>query len=358
MAHERPTLDTVAQAAGVSRMTVSNAYNRPDQLSAATRERVLAVAAELGYGGPDPAGRSLRRGSSGTVGVLLTERLAYAFTDPGLVSLLRGVATELGAAGQSLLLVPSEAQDAASSVRDALVDAFVVCSMEESDAAVQAVLARRIPIVTVGHPRLPGVPLLTIDNARAAGLAAEHLVELGHRRFGVLGLPGRDPGDTEHLDLPVRHGLRDRVAGFRRVVDDVPGTSVRVVDAVRHTHEEGVELATGLLDVPARERPTAVFAVTDVLALAAYDAARRLGIGVPGELSVVGFDDIDEAARATPPLTTVSQDLEHKGRVAARVALDLVAGRRPRVPRLTAELVVRGSTGPAPRRRSPRPSET
>jgi LacI family transcriptional regulator len=93
-----------------------------------------------------------------------------------------------------------------------------------------------------------------------------------------------------------------------------------------------------------------VFAVTDVLALATYDAAGRLGIAVPEDLSVVGFDDIDAAAHATPPLTTVSQDLEHKGRVAARVALDLVAGRKPRVPRLTADLVVRESTGPVRRR--------
>jgi DNA-binding LacI/PurR family transcriptional regulator len=330
-------------------MTVSNAYNRPDQLSAATRERVLAVAAELGYGGPDPAGRSLRRGTSGTIGVLLTERLGYAFTDPGLVSLLRGLATELGAAGQSMLLVPSEAQDAAASVRDALVDAFVVCSMEESDEAVQAVLQRRLPLVTVGHPRLPGVPLVAVDNVRAARLAAEHLLDLGHRRFGVMGLPGRDPGDTVRLDLPVRQGLRDRVAGFCRAVEEVRATSVTVVDAEQHTHDEGVGLATQLLDRP--DRPTAVFAVTDVLALATLDAARRLGIVVPEELSVVGFDDIEEAARSVPPLTTLSQDLGNKGRVAARAALDLVAGRKPRVPRLSTELVVRGSTGPAPRRR-------
>jgi DNA-binding LacI/PurR family transcriptional regulator len=91
LAESRPTLDTVAKAAGVSRMTVSNAYNRPDQLSAATRERVLAVAEALGYSGPDPAGASLRRGRVGAVGVVLTEQLAYAFTDPGLVSFMRGV---------------------------------------------------------------------------------------------------------------------------------------------------------------------------------------------------------------------------------------------------------------------------
>jgi DNA-binding LacI/PurR family transcriptional regulator len=345
---ERPTLDTVARAAGVSRMTVSNAYNRPDQLSATTRERVLAVAAELGYGGPDPAGRSLRRGRSGTVGVLLTERLPYAFTDPGLVSLLRGMATELGAAGQSLLLVPSEAQDVGQLVGDALVDAFVVCSMDETDAAVEAVLRRHLPLVTVGHPRLPGVPLVAIDNARAGSLAADHLLALGHRRFGILALPGRDPG-APASDVPVRFGLRERVDGFRRTVTTRDAVSVRVVDAVEHTHAEGVARARELLDVAAARRPTAVFAVTDVLALAVYDAARDLGLAIPGDLSVVGFDDIEEARRATPPLTTLSQDLEGKGRAAVRAVLTLAAGGKPRLPRLSAELVVRGSTT-SPRR--------
>jgi DNA-binding LacI/PurR family transcriptional regulator len=350
MTAPRPTLDTVAKAAGVSRMTVSNAYNRPDQLSTATRERVLAVAAELGYYGPDPAARSLRRGTSGTVGVLLTERLGYAFTDPGMVSLLRGLATGLGSAGQSMLLVPSEADDVGELVRNALVDAFVVCSMDEADEAVAAVRRRRVPLVTVGHPRLPGVPMIGIDNARAAALAADHLLGLGHRRFGVVGLPGRDPGDTDHRDVPVRTGLRDRVEGFRRAVAAVPRTSVVVRDAAVHTHEEGVRVAAEVLDVPARHRPTAVFAVTDVLALGVLEVAAGLGIGVPDELSVVGFDDIEEAHRATPALTTVSQDLEEKGRLAARAALDLVAGRRVRTARLSAELVVRGSTGPVPRR--------
>jgi DNA-binding LacI/PurR family transcriptional regulator len=348
---DRPTLDTVARAAGVSRMTVSNAYNRPDQLSPATRERVLAVAAELGYGGPDPAGRSLRRRSSGTVGVLLTERLEYAFTDPGMVSLLRGLAAELGAAGQSMLLVPSEAEHVGDVVRSALVDAFVICSMDVHDEAVAAVRLRRLPLVTVGHPRLPGVPLIGIDNVRAAALAATHLLELGHRRFGVIGLPGRDPGDVDHREIPVRTGLRDRVEGFRAATAAVPRTSLTVVDATAHTHEDGVRVAHELLGVPAARRPTAVFAVTDVLALGVLEVARELGIAVPDELSVVGFDDIEEAHRATPSLTTVSQDLHEKGRIAARTALELIAGGKPRTPRLSAELVVRDSTARAPRPR-------
>ncbi len=213
--------------------------------------------------------------------MLLTERLEYAFTDPGMVGLLRGLAAELGAAGQSMLLVPSEADDVGDVVRSALVDAFIVCSMDVHDEAVAAVRQRRLPLVTVGHPKLPGVPIIGIDNARAAALAADHLLGLGHRRFGVVGLPGRDPGDTEHRDIPVRTGLRDRVEGFRRAISARARTSLTLVDATVHTHEEGLRVARELLDVPTSRRPTAVFAVTDVLAFGVLEVARDLGISVP-----------------------------------------------------------------------------
>ncbi len=342
----RPTLDTVAEAAGVSRMTVSNAYNRPDQLSAATRERVLAVAAQLGYPGPDPAARTLRRGRAGTVGVLITERLSYAFTDPGMVALMRGLAAELGAAGQAMLLVPAEARDVAEVVRGAVVDAFIVVSMDERDEAVAAVRQRRLPLVTVGHPRLAGVPFVGIDNAAAGARVAEHLLGLGHRRLGAVGLPGRDPGEPADRALPVRIGIRERVAGFRRALAAVPDAGLVVVDASDNAVDEGTTAARSLLDRPADARPTAVFAVTDVLALGVLEAADQLGLAVPGEVSVVGFDDIAEAVRTRPPLTTVAQDLEGKGRLAARAALDLVADRPVRSPRLSARLVVRQTTAP------------
>lgn len=345
MGAERPTLDTVAAAAGVSRMTVSNAYNRPDQLSGETRARVLAVAEQLGYAGPDPAARSLRRGRAGTIGVLMTERLPYAFLDPGMVLIMAGIAGELSAAGRAMLLVPSGVRDSADVVRGAVVDAFVVCSMDEHDEALVAVRARRLPLVVVGSPRLTGVPLVGVDNRRAGSLAAAHLLDLGHRQLGVVDLRGRQPGDPEDPNLPVRFGIHERAQGFSRAVASRGGATT-VARAAEHSHDEGVTAALSLLDRPPAARPSAVFAVTDVLALAVLDAAERLGIDVPGELSVVGFDDIAAAGHSRPPLTTVRQELQGLGRAAATVALDLVAGRPARVADLRAELVVRGSSAP------------
>ena len=345
---ERPTLDTVAAAAGVSRMTVSNAYNRPDQLSAATRERVLAVAAELGYAGPDPAGRSLRRGTSGAVGVVLTESLSYAFTDPGLVSFLRGVADTLTEAGRSLLLLPTHADGGGDLVRDALVDAFVVCAVADDDPALAAVLGRGLPVVTVGSPRLKGRPFLGIDNAAAAGLAAEHLVGLGHRRLGVVGLPPRLPLDDGPV-VDARPGFARRVSGFVAAAErsGAAAGSVAVVQASTNSSDAGAQGARELLSV--RRHPTAVFAVSDVLALGVLRAASELGLAVPGDLSVVGFDGIEEGAHSAPPLTTISQDLRGQGRRAAAAALAAAAGGTVRPRQARPELTVRASTAP-PRR--------
>jgi DNA-binding LacI/PurR family transcriptional regulator len=343
----------VAQAAGVSAMTVSNAYNRPDQLSEETRARVLAVAKELGYAGPDPAGRSLRTRRADTIGVLLTEQLPYAFADPGLVSFLHGLASGLADAGQALLLVPTEVNAEHAHVRNALVDGFVLTSLVPGHPAVADVLGRRLPVVSWGQPKIPGVPRICVDNARAAAKAARHLLELGHTRLGVVTFGDSAAavtfGDSDP-DAPARVpgvqlGMRARVSGFLRALHagGIDPASVSVVAAARNSRAAGREAAARML---ANRRPTAVFGVTDVLALGTLDAAASAGIDVPRQLSVVGFDDIAAAAASVPPLTTVAQSLFDQGRLAASVVLEQVAGRPVRIPPIRTEVVVRGSTAP------------
>lgn len=341
----RPTLDTVAAAAGVSRMTVSNCYNRPDQVSAATRERVLAVAQDLGYAGPDPAAASLRLRRSGTVGVVLTEQLPYAFTDPGLVTILHGIATGLSEAGSALLLVPASGADGQSLLRHAIIDALVLCSLDAQDPAVTAAVARRLPLVTVGTPRLPDVPRIGPDNARATGALAEHLLALGHRRFAVVTTVTNGPGGSP------RPLFGERVTGFRQAVvrAGLAADDVTVVSAADNSRDAGRATAAELLHAPAGDRPTALFAVTDILALGALDAAAAAGLAVPRDLSVAGFDDI--AAAQDAGLTTVSHEMFRQGREAARTALRLAAGEPARAPRIRAQVVPRSTTGPAPRPR-------
>ena len=342
MAGERPTLDTVAAAAGVSRMTVSNAYNRPDQLSPSTRQRVLEMATRLGYPGPDPTAASLRLRRTRTIGVVLTERLPYAFADPGLVTILHGIATELSDAGTALLLVPAHAEGGDSQLRHALADAVILCAVSPKDPAVVAARERQVPIVTVGTPRLPHVPRVGPNNRRSAAEVARHLLDLGHRRFAVLTTVADEAGGR------LRPIFGERVHGFTAEVR-AAGGEVAVLCAGDNSRPAGQAAVLDLLRSPSRQRPTALFAVTDILAIGVLDAAATTGLDIPRQLSVAGFDDIAAAAATVPPLTTVSHDLFGQGRAAARLARRLIAGETVRPPRIKTELVVRKSTGRVPR---------
>jgi DNA-binding LacI/PurR family transcriptional regulator len=338
-------MQTVATAAGVSRMTVSNAYNRPDQLTAETRERILQLARDLGYPGPDPAAQSLRRRSTGAIAVVLTSRLTDAFTDPGLVMILHGIAGQLSDAGRALLLVPTSAA-ATFPVRHAIADAFILCDLAADDPAVTDALDRHIPVVTIGHPRLPGTPTVGIDDQRSAAMAASYLLELGHRRFGLLSWQPDDAGPGGPQPRP---SIPLRSAGF---VGALRRGAIEPASIVRREAANTVEAATAamadVLAMPSGQRPTAVFAVTDVLALGVLAAAQSAGIAVPAELSVVGFDNIAAAASSSPPLTTVDHPLVQLGQDAARLALAQLDGQPARPRRLRTELLIRGSTGPAP----------
>ena len=309
MTPARVTLKTIAEAVGVSRTTVSNAYNRPDQLAPELRERILATAADLGYAGPDPAARRLRSGRSGAVGLMLSGGVAQAFEDPATALLLRGIARTVEAAGLALLLVPEQGEG----VRDAVVGALAVCSMPAAHPGVKAALDRRLPLVVVDRPRLSGHAYVGIDERGGARRAAEHLLGLGHRRFAV-------------LCEPEVH--RERLAGYRAALDAAGA------DWARH------KLPAALDATP---RPTALLAASDRLALAALDAARVAGLRVPEDLSVVGFDDLPGAVGAAPALTTIRQPLLEKGEIAGRL---LTAGPTDHSAILPVELVVRGSTAP------------
>jgi DNA-binding LacI/PurR family transcriptional regulator len=146
----RPTLQTVADAVGVSRSTVSNAYSRPDQLSIELRERILEAARRLGYAGPDAAARTLRRGKARAIGVVFTSTLSYAFTDPYAVQYLRGVAEAAERTGTGMLLVPvslNDEADAIAAINDAVVDGFSLYCLPDWHPALKAIQARGLPVV-------------------------------------------------------------------------------------------------------------------------------------------------------------------------------------------------------------------
>ncbi len=340
------TLATVAEAVGVSRMTVSNAYNRPDQLSPELRARVLDVARELGYSGPHPVARTLSRGATGSIGLVLDYPLTRAFSDPATVDFLHGVASGCEERALGLSLVPQiEGRDAAL-VQSALVDGFVMYCTPDGDPRFQAVLDRHLPFVLVDYDAEPGRAAVNIDDRGAAKATAEHLVALGHRRFGIV-LPYDQEASTaaEAERAASRFVGVERLAGWRLGLEPagIDWNAVPVGFATGSTRDAGRHAAAQLLD--RADRPTAIIALSDELALGVFEAAAERGIAVPSQLSVTGFDDIPEAEHATPPLTTVRQSHARKGAEAVRLLLDAREGETVLLP---TELVVRASTAPAP----------
>jgi DNA-binding LacI/PurR family transcriptional regulator len=349
MPRSRPTLATVAEALGVSVMTVSNAYNRPEKLSVELRERVLATAAELGYAGPHAMARSLRRGRAGALGVVLGETLPYAFEDPAALEFLRGLARAGAERGVALHLVPASGNDGDPAlVLDAAVDAFVVFALPDGHPLAGALIRRGLPTVVEGGPELPGCPLVGIDEPAAARAAAGHLLALGHRRLGAITLPlgGRARGNrpVERGDAATHRVTRGRLEGFRAAAPELAAR-----EAAFNDRSQGEAAAGALLDAP--ERPTALLCMSDELAIGALRAAAARGLAVPGDLSVTGWDDTPEAARADPPLTTIRQSLHDHGRVCAELAARALAAGEVAVEGVWPqpwELVVRGSTAPPP----------
>ncbi len=344
--HRAVTLATIAEAVGVSRMTVSNAFNRPDQLSPELRARVLAAAHRLGYSGPDPVARTLSRGETGSVGLVLDYALTRAFTDPATVQFLHGVAAGCEERGKGLSLVPQiEGRDAAL-VRNALVDGFVLYCVPEVDPRLDAVRGRHLPYVRVDFDPDPELLGVNVDDEGATRAVVEHLTALGHRRFGiVLGHDAQGTTGPEAQALAWHYVEASRLAGWRAGIEaaGLDWSSVPVASAPGKDRSTGHAAGARLLD--RAERPTAIVALSDQLALGVLDAAAERGIAVPAGLSVAGFDDVPEAALATPSLTTVRQPHNRKGSEAVRLLLDAPASGSVVLP---TELVVRASTAPAP----------
>ncbi|WP_182545848.1 LacI family DNA-binding transcriptional regulator [Halosaccharopolyspora lacisalsi] len=346
------TLASLAAELGVSRTTVSNAYNRPDQLSPELRKRVLDTARRLGYPGPDPVARSLRTRKAGAVGLLLTENLSYAFRDPGAVVFLEGLALACEDAGHGLLLVPAspEREDVAA-VHRAGVDGFVVYSVPDDDPHLAAVMERPVPVVICDQPNLESIDRVGIDDSHAIKTMAEHLINLGHRRIGVSCMRlarGRNDGiaSVQRQANASFHVQKARLTALAEAFSEVgvDWEQVPVVERFDHTTASGASAVNQLLEMD--PEITAVVCTSDILALGALDEVRERGRRVPEDLTITGFDGIVEAERAG--LTTVRQPILEKGRAAGRLLLDTSEPGRPREVRLETQLVT-GTTAASPR---------
>jgi LacI family transcriptional regulator len=325
------TIAEVASRAGVGVATVSRVLNGSPAVSEETRTKVRAIIDELGYE-PSAAARALSTGRTRTVGVVTP-----FFTQPSVVERLRGVSREITEGGYQLVLFDLARPDRIARLPvGGRIDGLLCVSICPSEADLARLRAANVAVALVDseHPELPCV---TIDDVAGGRLAAEHLLELGHNRIAFV-------GDDETGAWGFTSSARRRV-GAATAVAEAGGRLI--VRRGPHGRRHARALAARLLALD--DPPTAIFAGSDLQAVGVLEAAQAAGVGVPDELSVIGFDDV-ELARYVG-LTTVSQPLENSGAQGARLLIDAMRGAPRHTCRLELRVVRRSTT--ASRGRSP-----
>jgi DNA-binding LacI/PurR family transcriptional regulator len=339
----------VAKAAGVSRSTASAVFNNPEIVRPKLRRRVEVAASALGYAGPDPKGRLLRGGKFNAIGVVPAGNwgVADALANPVFLKFLRGISEVCDEIGSNLV-VTSDVGRSAGAVATALVDGFIFGRIDQVNEVEPAKL-RRLPFVVTDVDAGPEINSVRVDARSGCGEAARHLIGLGHRRFAILSFL-RDFGpprihkpaprrDIEIAGMPIDQekfeGYADALVEAGLSIDDVP-----VVQA----HPWDRDAAKVILDLA--PDATAVLSMAIMQAIAVSEEAKRRGLNVPRDLSVMGYNDIPEAVVSDPPISTVDGMGIEKGRAAAHMLADPGPTRREV---LEGKLILRGSTAP-PRR--------
>lgn len=331
----------MARQAGVSKAAVSFAFNNPARLSAETAERIRRVADELGYR-PHPVARMLTARATATIGILSPQALAQVFGNPFFPLFAEGVATVAEDRGFGLLFISPLHGSLERALARATVDGVIVIGLDHHHPEVEAVRRAGLPVVLVDASPWPEHDAIEIDDTAGGVAAARHLLELGHRELLVLTM---EPTLAQADEASV---MGRRMRGYRMALEEyevrlqpdqvvvAPATFDGGEAAFLRAWEDGI-------------RPTAVLSMSDAAAAGVLQAARHLGLHVPHDLSVVGFDDLPLTRFTDPPLTTVHQPVRRKGEEAARMLLSaLVApSGRPADHRvLETRLVVRRSTAP------------
>ena len=349
------TLSDVAAAARVSKATASNVFSRPERVRDPLRQRVEKAARALGYAGPDPKGRLLSSGKVNAIGVVPPAAFGISlfFKDPYTVELLAGIAEVCEERGVGVSLVSGREDQQAWGITSAVVDGFILSSSDQISFISPAKRRHLSVVVVMGVDADPEVSSVNVNDGDGARQVTEHLLALGHRRF-VVAVPLREfrppvihpPGHGRALVAPI--AVPDRFAGIDAALgaaglslDDMPIAEACCTPEEMKAFGNGAAM---LLD--SMSGATAVISLSDKVALAVMREARSRGLSAPRDLSIVGFDDVAEASRAEPPLTTVAQPIREVGATAARLLLE---GGPPQHVRLPVQLVVRGSTAP-PRR--------
>jgi len=329
-----PSMKTVAARAGVSLGTVSNVLNRPDLVSDATRARVLAAIDELGFVRNESA-RQLRSGSSRTLAYVVLDASNPFFTD-----VATGVQEAADAAGLALFLCNSgQSHQRQAAYLDLLeqqrVEGILITPVDATDPGLEALAARGTPVVMVDRGAGPNRCSVTVDDVLGGALAVTHLLETGHRKIAFVGGP------------PTIGQVADRITGAEQAIARAGAGELAMLETAALNVAEGRRAGERLAGLPAARRPTAAFCANDLLALGLLQQMVALGLRVPDDLAIVGYDDIEFAKAAAVPLTSVSQPRQLLGTTATELLLAESRdgpGHQHRQVVFDPELIVRAST--------------
>ncbi|HET9083665.1 MAG TPA: LacI family DNA-binding transcriptional regulator [Candidatus Limnocylindrales bacterium] len=339
---QRPRIADVAREAGVSKTAVSFAFNAPDRLAPETTERIRGVARRLGYT-PHPVARMLTQRRTGTIGVLTPQALSVVFGNPFFGTFSSGVARVAEEYGYALHFISPFRGSLVGAMTRATVDGVIAVGLSEGHPEIEDIRRAGLPLVLVDSQALPEHTSIEVDDECGAREAAAYLAGLGHREVLVLGVEPPSPGAADPEGVTARR-LRGYRAGFGDVGVEI--TDDHVINGPA-TIDGGAEATRRAWD--AGQRPTAILAMSDAIAVGAMRALREFDRDVPDDVSVVGFDDVDLATHVEPALTTVHQPIDRKGEEAVRALVEVIEHRgstRPEHRRLETRLIVRESTGP------------
>lgn len=321
------TLKDVAAILNVSTATVSNAFNRPGQLSRELREHIIEQCRVIGYPGPNAAARSLRTGKTGIIGVMLSNYLSYSFSDPVAHQFLQGLSEVFEEKEYNLLVMPSRDHISLASGYESFVDGFIVYGPPQPQKLAQ-LISQHKSIITVDF-EIEGYTSVNIDNYKGARNCAEHALSSlsEHGRAAILGLRINEENRVCHvgdgglfsdttITIQRLRGFQDAAIAINKEIKS--NDTWQIPD---NTHKFGYQAARRAL--AAEPRPEVLLCMSDRVALAALQAARHLGLRVPEDVRITGFDDIAESHIQHPTLTTVHQQSKDKGKIAAEIFLGM-----------------------------------
>lgn len=333
----RAKLSDVARRAGVSQTTVSRFFNEPAKIREETRARISRAVEELDFV-PSMTARALAMARSHSIGAIVP-----TFDHALFGRELSDMAEELAKAGHALMISsgnyePEQEKDLVRMMVGRGVDGLLLVGLDREAETYGFLQRRGVPYVTTWTiDRASPHPQIGADKFAAAREMAEHLLDLGHRSFAVIEFP-----------LAGNDRARARLAGFRAALE-ARGVTLTTENLFEEppTYEAGARI---LRELAARDAPpTALLCSTDVFAIGAMLEAARIGLSVPGEMSIAGFDNLDVGARLDPPLTTIDLAVRETGQRAARYLLDRIGGGTPETVSVPPHaLLLRGSTGPVP----------